>query len=197
MIKDNAEEEKDDVEKINYVEFLRSTGHFNTSEINPNNVQNLNNSPKKREHVSTLGNSKSLPQLQSKEKNSKNMDSEISNNVPCTFYEAILNSDYSTDKTQECTSSSDLAGPPTVSALPKILRPSKRWYKKTSYSLDSSPKILTDMKTITHADLLHMPTICSPSVESTATGSDTNRTNDCQSFEDSSESKKKVLHKLI
>ncbi|VDO48688.1 unnamed protein product, partial [Onchocerca flexuosa] len=175
MIEDNVEEKKDDVEKIDYVEFLRSTRHFNKNETNPNhNVQKLNNSPKKREHISisALGYSKSLPQLLSKENISKNRGETISNETPCTFYEAILNSNCLTDKTQESTSS-DLAAPPTVSALPKILQPSKRWYKKTYYSLDSSPKILNDMTTIAQADLLRMPTICSESTESIESDSDT------------------------
>ncbi|EJW88852.1 hypothetical protein WUBG_00243 [Wuchereria bancrofti] len=99
------------------------------------------------------------------------MDDEINSNTPCTFYEAVSTSNYSVDKNQQC-EVSKLAGPPTVSTLPSILRPPKRWQKKAYYSLDSSSKqMLDDMKTINDADLLHMPTICSLSAQITETNS--------------------------
>ncbi|CAG9531231.1 unnamed protein product [Cercopithifilaria johnstoni] len=105
------------------------------------------------------------------------MNGEINDNTPCTFYEAVLKSNRSTDKNQEPIAP-ELAGPQTVSTLPGILRTIKRWQKKTYYSLDSSPdEILDDMKTIIHSDLLHMPTVCSPLIEPMGANRHRERTN--------------------
>ncbi|KAL3986229.1 hypothetical protein ACH3XW_41890 [Acanthocheilonema viteae] len=94
------------------------------------------------------------------------MNDEIDDSTPCTFYEAISNSNQSTDKSREPIVS-ELAGPSTISTLPRILRASRRWDKKACYSLDSPPKqILDDIKTTFHSDLLQMPTICSSLIES-------------------------------
>ncbi|VDN86380.1 unnamed protein product, partial [Brugia pahangi] len=143
MTEEKIEEKNDNAEKIDYVEFLRTTGQLKTKifEIIENNTQNLNNSLVKQEHSSCLSNSKSLPQIRLKrnEIGSKSMDDEINSNTTCTFYEAVSTSNYSVDKNQQC-EVSKLTGPPTVSTLPSILRPPKRWQKKAYYSLDSSQK---------------------------------------------------------
>ncbi|MCP9260797.1 hypothetical protein DINM_003874 [Dirofilaria immitis] len=123
---------------------------------------------RKREHIGVSGKSKSLSiiKLKTNERQTKLSKEEICNDAPCTIYEAISNSQCSIATKQECIVS-ELVGPPTISALPSILRPSKRWHKKSYYSVDSSPKILNDKKTTMHADLLQMPTIFSPLVGST------------------------------
>uniref|UniRef100_A0A158Q823 Uncharacterized protein n=1 Tax=Elaeophora elaphi TaxID=1147741 RepID=A0A158Q823_9BILA len=190
MKKDEIEEKNDNAEKMGYVEFLRTTEQLATSKTY--NAQHLNNLLKKREQLSVLGNSKSLPQIKPKENESKNTSSndKISSDITCTVNEAVSNIQWSPDKKRDFTDISELAGPSTISTLPSILRQPKRWQKKAYYSLDSSPKALDDSTTI-QSDLLQMPTISSHLVESTIANKHCKRANNYQDNTESSPKSKR------
>ncbi|VDK75743.1 unnamed protein product [Litomosoides sigmodontis] len=164
---DEINEKNGDREEIGYVEFLRTTEQLKTYKTPSNITQKLNNNlPRKRGQFGILCNSKSAPLIELKDDDSKDVNSESNSNEPCTFYEALSNSNASTGKNHEAIIS-ELAAPPTISTLPKILRSRKRWQKKAYYSLDSPLKQASnDKQTIIRSDILHMPTICSPLLQS-------------------------------
>uniref|UniRef100_A0A915PKC7 Uncharacterized protein n=1 Tax=Setaria digitata TaxID=48799 RepID=A0A915PKC7_9BILA len=166
------DEQQDDAEKIDYIEFLRTTkgqgqrqGQFRDDGMPSDSAQNKQSLLKAGEQITALNSPKSLPHIKVQTNKSGNINSTICNDKLCTMYEAISSSSYLiNNRSQEC-ATPELAAPSTVSTLPSILRPPKWWHKQNCYSLDSLPKqVLDDMEPSIHADLLRMPTICSPLV---------------------------------